>query len=77
MVGTITYAESVEIRVSPIIDAQMFPEARKPAIKHAIDYGIDIGTKWSSAQLTVHYQADRPVAPIASDSEVPNGGKFF
>lgn len=49
----------VEIRVGTVLDAEPFPEARKPAIRLWVDFGAPLGVKRSSAQLTVHYTPDR------------------
>jgi tRNA-binding protein len=43
---------AVEMRVGRILAVEDFPEARKPAWKLTIDFGADVGTKRSSAQIT-------------------------
>jgi tRNA-binding protein len=72
---------AVDMRVGRIVGVEEFPEARVPAWKLTIDFGLEIGLKRSSAQIT-HYTreqlegrlvigvvnlAPRQVGPLRSD----------
>ncbi|HEU5189873.1 MAG TPA: tRNA-binding protein [Methylomirabilota bacterium] len=53
---SLTWAEfgKVDMRVGTVVDAQRFPEARRPAYKLWVDFG-PLGVKRSSAQITHRY----------------------
>jgi tRNA-binding protein len=57
--STISYDdfEKVDIRVGEIVEVQDFPKARKPSYKLRINFGADIGERWSSAQVA-HYSKE-------------------
>ena len=49
---------AIDMRIGTVVEASPFPEARKPSLRLAIDFGPDLGIRRSSAQLTVHYQPE-------------------
>jgi tRNA-binding protein len=62
----ITWADfaRVELRVGRVLSAEPFPQARKPAYVLHVDFGPEIGTRKSSAQITAHYQPEALVGRL-------------
>ncbi|MES2607759.1 MAG: tRNA-binding protein [Pseudomonadota bacterium] len=47
--------EKVELRSGTVVKVEPFPRAKKPGYKVYVDFGVEIGIKQTSAQVTAHY----------------------
>lgn len=56
--------EKVELRVGRVTSVEPFPEARKPAYILHVDFGEELGTRKSSAQITDLYEAGELVGRL-------------
>ncbi len=54
----------VELRVGRIIEASVFAQARKPAYVLRVDFGEELGTRKSSAQITALYTPEELVGRL-------------
>jgi tRNA-binding protein len=70
--GTISWSdfENVDLRVGTILEVEEFPQAKKPAYRIKVDFGPEIGTRSSSAQITDLYTKedllDRQVVAVVN-----------
>ena len=53
--------ENVDIRVGTVVEAEEFPRARKPLYRLRIDFGPEIGFRWSAAGLPSRYGVEELV----------------
>ena len=62
--ATIEDFEKLDIRVGKIIEANDYPEARKPGYKLRIDFGPEIGVKNSFSQIVALYNKEELIGKI-------------
>jgi tRNA-binding protein len=50
--------ETLDIRVGKILEVKEFPRARKPSYKVKVDFGPEVGTRWSSVGAKAEYRPE-------------------
>jgi tRNA-binding protein len=45
----------IDMRVGKVVEVEEFPRAKKPTYKVQVDFGAEIGVKWSSVQAKSNY----------------------
>ena len=62
--ATIEDFQKLDIRVGKILEANDFPEAKKPAYKLKVDFGPEIGIKNSSVQIVALYKKEELIGKL-------------
>ena len=60
----------VDVRVGRVVEAEEFPEARKPAYKMRVDFGPDIGIMKTSAVVPERHVIEAPARVFHDQEEV-------
>jgi tRNA-binding protein len=63
--ATIVDFEKIDIRVGKVIAVDDFPEAKIPAYKLTIDFGVEIGIKRSSGRFTKYHKKEELLGRLA------------
>ena len=61
---TIDDFQKLDIRVGKVLSVEDFPEAKKPAYKLTIDFGLEIGIKKSSVQIVALYGKEELIGKL-------------
>lgn len=63
--------EKVDIRAGVILEVEDFPRARNPSYKARIDFGEEIGIKWTAMQATKYPKEELIGMPVVGVVNFP------